>query len=104
MSVISVAPICGLTQHRQVNTGYALVNTLLAIIFTHVNLRGMDIQIALAACGGRKAELARRLGVSKPAVSRWVKTGRLPKMRVWQWKALEAVTPPIAADSTATPG
>ena len=90
-------------QRGQVNTGYAFVNTPLAIIFTGVNLRGMDIQIALAACGGRKAELARRLGVSKPAVSRWVKTGRLPKMRVWQWKALEALTPPITADSTATP-
>ena len=90
-------------QRGQVNTGYAFVNTPPAIIFTGVNLRGMDIQIALAACGGRKAELARRLGVSKPAVSRWVKTGRLPKMRVWQWKALEALTPPITADSTATP-
>ena len=63
----------------------------------------MDIQIALDAVGGRKAELARRLGVSKPAVSRWVKVGKLPAMRVWQWKALEALTPPITADSTATP-
>lgn len=59
----------------------------------------MDIQTALAAVGGRKAELARKLGVSKPAVSRWVKAGRLPEMRVWQWKALEASTPPISADS-----
>ncbi len=72
--------------------------------FTVVNLRGMDIQTALDAVGGRKAELARKLGVSKPAVSRWVKAGRLPAMRVWQWKALEASTPPIAADSTATQG
>ena len=64
----------------------------------------MDIQTALDAVGGRKAELARKLGVSKPAVSRWVKAGKLPEMRVWQWKALEASTPPIAADSTTTPG
>ena len=63
----------------------------------------MDIQTALDAVGGRKAELARKLGVSKPAVSRWVKAGKLPEMRVWQWKALEASTPPITADSTATP-
>ena len=71
--------------------------------FTVVNLRGMDIQTALDAVGGRKAELARKLGVSKPAVSRWVKAGKLPAMRVWQWKALQASTPPITADSTATP-
>lgn len=62
----------------------------------------MDIQAALAVAGS-KAALARKLGVSRPAVSRWVKAGRLPEMRVWQWKALEAVTPQIAADSTATP-
>lgn len=62
----------------------------------------MDIQAALAVAGS-KAALARKLGVSRPAVSRWVKSGRLPEMRVWQWKALEAVTPQIAADSTATP-
>ena len=59
----------------------------------------MDIQTALAAVGGRKAELARKLGVSKPAVSRWVKAGKLPAMRVWQWKALEAAATPITADS-----
>lgn len=63
----------------------------------------MDIQAALAVAGS-KAALARKLGVSKPAVSRWCKAGRLPEMRVWQWKALEASTPPIAADSTPTPG
>ena len=91
-------------QRGQVNTGYALVNTPLAFIFTGVNLRGMDIQTALDQVGGRKAELARKLGVSKPAVSRWVKAGKLPAMRVWQWKALEASTPPITADSTPTPG
>jgi len=63
----------------------------------------MDIQDALAVAGS-KAALARKLGVSRPAVSRWVKAGRLPEMRVWQWKALEALTTPISADSTATPG
>ena len=82
---------------------YAYVNPPLVFIFTGVNLTGMDIQIALDAVGGRKAELARKLGVSKPAVSRWVKAGKLPAMRVWQWKALQAPTPTIAADSTATP-
>ena len=75
----------------------------LAFIFTPVNLPPMDIQAALAVAGS-KAALARKLGVSKPAVSRWVKAGQLPAMRVWQWKALEASTPPIAADSTPTPG
>ena len=75
----------------------------LAFIFTGVNLPPMDIQAALAVAGS-KAALARRLGVSKPAVSRWCKAGRLPEMRVWQWKALEASTPPITADSTPTPG
>ena len=60
----------------------------------------MDIKTALNAVGGRKAELARKLGVSKPAVSRWVKAGKLPAMRVWQWKALEAATAPITGDST----
>jgi len=63
----------------------------------------MDIQAALAVAGS-KAALARKLGVSRPAVSRWVKAGKLPPMRVWQWKALEAVTPQITADSTPTPG
>ena len=79
------------------------VNTPLAFIFTIVNLPPMDIQAALAVAGS-KAALARKLGVSRPAVSRWVKAGRLPPMRVWQWKALEAVTPQITADSTPTPG
>lgn len=64
----------------------------------------MDIQTALDAVGGSKAALARKLKVSKPAVSRWVKAGQLPAMRVWQWKALEASTPPIAADLPPTPG
>ena len=71
--------------------------------FTGVNFHGMDIQAALAVAGS-KAALARKLGVSRPAVSRWVKAGRMPEMRVWQWKALEALTTPIAADSTPTPG
>jgi len=62
----------------------------------------MDIQAALAVAGS-KAALARKLGVSRPAVSRWVKAGKLPAMRVWQWKALETLPPQIAADSTATP-
>ena len=76
---------------------------LLMFFFTGVNFHDMDIQAALAVAGS-KAALARRLGVSKPAVSRWVKAGQLPKMRVWQWKALEASTPPIAADLPPTPG
>ena len=80
------------------------VNTPPALFFTVVNLRPMDIHTALAAVGGRKAELARKLGVSKPAVSRWVKAGKLPAMRVWQWRALEASTAPISADSTPTQG
>ena len=71
--------------------------------FTGVNFHGMDIQAALAVAGS-KAALARKLGVSRPAVSRWVKAGRLPPMRIWQWKALEAVTPPITADLPPTPG
>jgi len=98
-----VAPICGLTQHPQVNTGYIPYKVFVAFIFTPVNFHGMDIQDALAVAGS-KAALARKLGVSRPAVSRWVKAGKLPAMRVWQWKALEAVTPPITADSTPTPG
>jgi len=79
------------------------MSTPLVFFFTGVNFHGMDIQAALAVAGS-KAALARKLGVSRPAVSRWVKAGRLPPMRVWQWKALEALTTPIAADSTATPG
>ncbi len=63
----------------------------------------MDIQAALAVAGS-KAALARKLGVSRPAVSRGVKAGRLPEMRVWQWKAIGALTPPIAADLPPTPG
>ena len=78
------------------------MSTPLAFIFTLVNFHGMDIQDALAVAGS-KAALARKLGVSRPAVSRWVKAGQLPPMRVWQWKALQAPTPTIAADSTATP-
>ena len=79
------------------------MSTPLVFFFTGVNFHGMDIQAALAVAGS-KAALARKLGVSRPAVSRWVKAGKLPAMRVWQWKALEALTTPIAADSTATPG
>ena len=78
------------------------MSTPLVFFFTGVNFHGMDIQDALAVAGS-KAALARKLGVSRPAVSRWVKAGKLPAMRVWQWKALEALTTPIAADSTATP-
>jgi len=78
------------------------MSTPLVFFFTGVNFHGMDIQAALAVAGS-KAALARKLGVSRPAVSRWVKAGQLPPMRVWQWKALEALTTPIAADSTATP-
>ena len=78
------------------------MSTPLVFFFTGVNFHGMDIQDALAVAGS-KAALARKLGVSKPAVSRWVKAGRLPEMRVWQWKALEASTPPIAVDLPPTP-
>jgi hypothetical protein len=79
------------------------VNSLLHLFLPSLTYRRMDIQAALAVAGS-KAALARKLGVSRPAVSRWVKAGKLPPMRVWQWKALEAVTPPITADSTPTPG
>jgi hypothetical protein len=78
------------------------VNSLLHLFLPSLTYRRMDIQAALAVAGS-KAALARKLGVSRPAVSRWVKAGKLPPMRVWQWKALEAVTPPVAADSTPTP-
>jgi len=79
------------------------MSTPLVFFFTGVNFHGMDIQAALAVAGN-KAALARKLGVSRPAVSRWVKAGKLPAMRVWQWKALEALTTPIAADLPLTPG
>jgi DNA invertase Pin-like site-specific DNA recombinase len=79
------------------------VNSLLHLFLPSLTYRRMDIQAALAVAGS-KAALARKLGVSRPAVSRWVKAGKLPAMRVWQWKALEAVTPQITADSTPTPG
>jgi hypothetical protein len=79
------------------------VNSPLHLFLPSLTYRFMDIQAALAVAGS-KAALARKLGVSRPAVSRWVKAGKLPAMRVWQWKALEAVTPQITADSTPTPG
>ena len=100
-------PICG--SQSLVTVGVVCahwltpVNTPLQLFSPSLTFPGMDIQDALAVAGS-KAALARKLGVSRPAVSRWVKAGKLPAMRVWQWKALEAPAPTIAADLPLTPG
>lgn len=61
----------------------------------------MDIQQAIRLHGG-KAALARYCGVSKAAVSRWAKNGKIPQARLWQLQVLEAATRAITADSTVT--
>lgn len=43
---------------------------------------------ALKACGGSKAELARRAGVSRQAVQYWFKQGRLGR---WTRPAVETI-------------
>jgi len=46
----------------------------------------MDIQTALKKYGS-PGGIAKAFGVSGPAVSRWIRLGRIPQQRVWQLKA-----------------
>jgi DNA invertase Pin-like site-specific DNA recombinase len=46
----------------------------------------MDIQQALKKFGS-PAGVARAFKVSPPAVSRWIRNGRIPQARVWQYEA-----------------
>jgi DNA invertase Pin-like site-specific DNA recombinase len=46
----------------------------------------MDIQTALKKYGSPSG-IAKAFGVSAPAVSRWIRNGRIPQQRVWQAKA-----------------
>jgi len=46
----------------------------------------MDIPTALKTFGS-PAAIARAFNVSAPAVSRWIRQGRIPQQRVWQYKA-----------------
>jgi DNA invertase Pin-like site-specific DNA recombinase len=54
----------------------------------------MDIQQALKKFGS-PAGIARAFGVTPPAVSRWIRNGRIPQARVWQVKA-GLIKPPKA--------
>ena len=47
---------------------------------------GMDAKQVLAKFGTQQA-MARAFGVTKGAVSQWLKAGRLPEARAWQLKA-----------------
>jgi len=55
----------------------------------------MDIKQALKTYGSPSG-IAKAFGVSAPAVSRWIRQGRIPQQRVWQAKA-GLVKPPKAA-------
>jgi len=46
----------------------------------------MDIKQALKRYGSPSG-IAKAFGVSAPAVSRWIRLGRIPQARVWQAKA-----------------
>jgi DNA-binding transcriptional regulator YdaS (Cro superfamily) len=46
----------------------------------------MDINTALKKFGSA-AGIARAFGVKPPAVSRWIRLGKVPQQRVWQYKA-----------------
>jgi DNA-binding transcriptional regulator YdaS (Cro superfamily) len=46
----------------------------------------MDIQKLLKRYGSQSA-MAEAFGVTKGAVSQWVKAGAIPAARVWQYKA-----------------
>jgi hypothetical protein len=46
----------------------------------------MDINTALKKFGSA-AGVAKAFGVSAPAVSRWIRLGKVPQQRVWQYKA-----------------
>jgi DNA invertase Pin-like site-specific DNA recombinase len=46
----------------------------------------MDIKQALKTYGSPSG-IARAFGVTGPAVSRWIRNGRIPQQRVWQAKA-----------------
>jgi hypothetical protein len=46
----------------------------------------MDIQTALKVFGS-PAGIARAFKVTAPAVSRWIRNGKVPQQRVWQYKA-----------------
>jgi DNA-binding transcriptional regulator YdaS (Cro superfamily) len=54
----------------------------------------MDAKQVLAKFGTQQA-MAQAFGVTKGAVSQWLKAGRLPKARAWQYKA-GLVKPPKA--------
>jgi len=51
-----------------------------------LNCRVMDIQQVLKRFPSQKA-MAKAFGVTDGAISQWIKAGRLPDARVWQWKA-----------------
>lgn len=55
----------------------------------------MDIQKLIKRYGSQQA-VAEAFGVTKGAVSQWVKAGAIPAARVWQAKA-GLVKPPKAA-------
>jgi len=46
----------------------------------------MDIQRLIKQYGSQQA-VAQAFGVTKGAVSQWVKAGAIPAARVWQYKA-----------------
>lgn len=51
-------------------------------------LRFMDYQSALEFCGGTQTEMARRLGVSQAAVSRWSRMPMIPAHQQFRIAAL----------------
>jgi DNA-binding transcriptional regulator YdaS (Cro superfamily) len=48
----------------------------------------MDYKTALEFCGGSQSEMARRLGVSQGAVSRWSRMPRIPPGQQFRIAAL----------------
>ena len=48
---------------------------------------------------GNQSRIAEHFGVSRAAVSQWVKAGEIPQARLWQLQA-GAVKPPVGASGT----
>ena len=78
-------------QRGQFSALHRLVNTL-AKKSLGAYPAGMDIQKLIRRYGSQKA-VAAAFGVTKGAVSQWVKAGAIPPARVWQLKAKQVKAP-----------
>ena len=71
-------------RHLQTNVTIVTLIVNLETIGAHMDLKGIQLLHVVIRHYGNATELAKALDVEHPAISQWLKKGRIPELRCYQ--------------------